>query len=304
MMWLIVLAGILGLAYGFYWVTFYNPEFRHGEPVLTKRSKFARREAVLSRELEQIPYEQVWITSRDGLRLSGRYYHHRDGAPVHIQFHGYRGNASRDLSAVHHVVRSLGYNSLVVDQRAHGRSQGNTMTFGIQERWDCVSWAQYAYERFGANTALFLYGISMGGATVLMSADLSLPKTVTGIIADCPYSSPLGIICKICRDVHIPAAVAAPMEILAACIFGKFWLTASSAVDAVRHAKVPVLLIHGNEDKYILPEMSRQIQEACASECYLELFPGAAHAGSCLTDTVRYQMVMDLFVKNCLNEKN
>ena len=37
--------------------------------------------------------EDVYITSRDGVKLYGRYFHHKDGAPLTILFHGYRSNA-------------------------------------------------------------------------------------------------------------------------------------------------------------------------------------------------------------------
>lgn len=299
MWWIIAVILFLGITYGCYWITFYNPESRHHEAVTTKRGRYACREAFLSREMEANEFEQVSILSRDGLRLVGRYYHQRDGAPIHIQFHGYRGSASRDLSAVNHVARNLGYNTLVVDQRAHGQSQGNTMTFGIRERWDCVAWAEYTAERFGDQIPIFLYGISMGAATVLMAADLPLPANVAGIIADCPYSSPMGIIRKICRDVHIPGWIAVPLETAAAGLWGGFWLHHGSAVTSVQRARVPILLIHGNEDKYILPDMSRKIRDHCSSQCYLELFPGAAHAGSCLTDTPRYQRILEMFVDAC-----
>lgn len=302
LLWLVLLM-LLGATYGVYWIAFYNPECRHAEPVITKKIRYYGREEALSHELEQIPYEELWISSKDGLKLSGRYYHVQDGAPMLIQFHGYRGNATRDLSAAHHVARSLGYNTLVVDQRAHGKSQGNTMTFGILERWDCLAWAEYAACRYGSEIAIFLYGVSMGAATVLMASDLPLPENVIGIIGDCPYSSPVEIIRKIAKDVHVPGWIAVPIGKLAASLWGGFRLNETSAMLAVRKASVPILLIHGKEDKYILPVMSRQIQASCASPCYLELFPGAAHAGSCLTDAARYKRVLDAFVRTCIKEK-
>lgn len=302
MWWLIAAVLILGITYCFYWVAFYNPESRHHEAVITRFGKNRRREELLNRSMEELPCEEVWIRSRDGLRLCGHYYHVQDGACLHIQFHGYRGSGVRDFSAGNHVARSLGYNTLVVDQRAHGKSEGNTMTFGIRERWDCLSWAEYARDRFGSGTPVFLSGVSMGGATVLMASELPLPCNVAGIIADCPYSGPVAIIRKICRDVHIPGFLAVPFGVAAGAIWGHFWLPEISAEDAVRRAKVPVLLIHGMEDKYIPPEMSRRIQSGCAGECFLELFPGAAHAGSCLTDTARYSKILDAFVRHCVNK--
>lgn len=303
MVWLVVAVLVLGISYCFYWIAFYNPVGRHHLPVRTRNSKFRSRELDLNRELEGIPFEPVIITARDGIRLYGRYYHIRDGAPLHIQFHGYRGSGMRDFSAGNHVARSLGWNTLVVDQRAHGQSGGNTMTFGILERWDCLNWAEYAQRRFGTSVPVFLSGVSMGGAAVLMASDLPLPPNVAGIIADCPYSSPLAIIKKVCRDVHIPGFLAVPFGCLGGLIWGRFRLWSANAQSSVSRARVPVLLIHGMEDKYIPFDMSRQIRESCRSACFLELFPGAAHAGSCLTDTARYRRVLEAFVAYCLENR-
>lgn len=302
MLWLILVILILGATYCFYWVTFYNPESRHAQAVPLSGGDHRMQEEKLNRDMEIMPCETVWIRSRDGLRLCGHYYHVSDSPVLHIQFHGYRGSGIRDFSAGNHVARSLGYNTLVVDQRAHGHSQGRTMTFGIRERWDCVCWAEYAADRFGPNARIILSGVSMGAATVLMASSLSLPDNVVGIIGDCPYTSPMEIICKVCRDIHIPWILAVPLGTLSAMIWGGFWLPGSGAVGAVAETSIPVLLIHGKEDKYVPPEMSRRIQSNCASRCYLELFPGAAHAGSCLTDTTRYQRIMEGFVSFCLDK--
>ena len=300
MVWALVTMAILGISYGFYWIAFYNPPRWRNLPMTARRGRHCRRELELNRELEGIPYESVIIRAKDGIHLYGRYYHIQDGAPLHIQFHGYRGSGIRDLSAGNHVARSLGWNTLVVDQRAHGKSGGVTMTFGIRERWDCLCWAKYAYRRFGSSTAVFLSGVSMGGATVLMASELPLPPNVAGIIADCPFSAPVAIIRKVCQDVHIPGFIGIPLGCLGALIWGGFALWSANATDAVKRAKVPILLIHGMEDRYVPCQMSRQIRDHCASQCFLELFPGAKHAGSCLTDTQRYRRVLKAFVTHCL----
>lgn len=295
-----MVAGFLGLTYCFYWVAFYNPENRHHEVPYTAQRKFAEQEKSLHEAMESLLWEDVWITSQDGLRLHGRYHHVRDGAGIWIMLHGYRGSVLRDLSAVHAVAESLEYNTLAVELRAHGRSQGKTMTFGVRERLDCVAWADYARRRFGKDTPIFLYGVSMGAATVLMSIDQELPGNVSGIIADCPYSGPEAIIRKVCRDIRIPGWIAVPFGRCAAKLWGGFSVKEMSAVRAVRQSKIPVLLIHGTEDRYVPPEMSRRIQENCSSDCFLELFPGASHAGSCLTDPVRYRKVLEAFTEFCL----
>ena len=184
-----------------------------GEQYINERGRML----ALIEELEQIPFEPVTIRSRDGLKLYGRYYHVREGAPVQIQVHGYRGSALRDFCGGSKLAREMGMNILLVDQRAHGGSGGRTITFGIRERWDCLSWAEYAAERFG-DVDIYLVGVSMGAASVLMASELDLPENVAGIIADCPFSSPEAIIAKVCReDLHLPQPLAVAFVVCGGC---------------------------------------------------------------------------------------
>ena len=148
--------------------------------------------------IDALPFEPVSIVSHDGLRLSGRYYHLRDGAPLQINFHGYRGSALQDFCGGMTIARAAGRNVLLIDERAQGESEGRVISFGVNERRDCLQWAEYAVSRFGAETKIILSGVSMGAATVLMASELPLPANVKCIIADCPYSSPEAIIRTVC----------------------------------------------------------------------------------------------------------
>ena len=108
-----------------------------------------------------IPYEDVWITSDDGLRLHGKCYTSTPDAPVQIMFHGYKSGAERDFCGGLQVAVRGGFNVLLVDQRAHGKSEGKCLTFGVKEHHDCLAWIDYAIERFGRDTKIFLYGMSI-----------------------------------------------------------------------------------------------------------------------------------------------
>ena len=230
----------------------------------------------LATELEALPYEEVSIRSRDGLRLCGRYYHFSDDRRVEILFHGWRSNAFRDACGGAKIARDAGYNYLVVDQRAHGRSDGNTITFGIKEKYDCLDWIDYVIGRFGSDVRILLGGISMGAATVLMASALPLPENVKGITADCGYSSPEAIIRKVCRDMGIPDRLGYPFVSLSARLLGGFSLKDGGAVEAVRHAKVPIMLMHGEEDDFVPFSMAGEIYDAIASEKRIFTVPRAA----------------------------
>lgn len=245
-----------------------------------------------------IPFEDVFITTKDGLRLHGRYYETAPGAPVQILFHGYRSNAVRDFSGGLQLALESGCNALLVDQRAHGASEGKCLSFGVLERRDCLEWIEYVNERCGRDVPVVLVGVSMGAATVLMASGLELPENVAGIIADCGYTSPKAIICKVARDMKLPARLVYPLVRLGARLFGGFDPDECSTEDALRSAKVPVLLIHGEDDRFVPCEMSRTNHSACRSESVLLTVPGAGHGLSYLIDNAGYRSAVLSFLRS------
>lgn len=247
------------------------------------------------RAARAIPYEPVCTTSFDGLRLNGRYYYQRDGAPLAILFHGYRGTPARDFSGGIQSYRAAGFNLLLIEQRAHCTSEGHVITFGVKERRDCMKWIGYARERFGEQTEILLCGISMGAATVLMASGLDLPENVRGILADAPFTSPKAIITKVIRDRKLPLWIVWPLTWLGARIFGGFDPSAADASEAVKRAKVPILLIHGEDDRFVPCEMGREIASAAPERIELHTFPNAGHGLSFLVDRPRYERITRAF---------
>ena len=300
---LMVLALVsLGLCWGAYRFTYCNPLPHVSDPyALPKGEAYERhrdRSLALIRQMDELPFEPVTILSEDGLRLYGRYYHVRDGAPVQIQMHGYRGDALRDFCGGHKLAREAGLNTLVVDQRAHGKSEGETICFGVKERYDCLKWARYAAARW-PDVPISLAGISMGAATVLMASDLPLPENVRCVIADCPYTSPRAIIRKVCWSLPRYFRVLYPFAALSAGLFGHFELDGASALGAVSNTRLPILLIHGEEDGFVPCSMSQQLREACAGPVRLETFPHADHGMSYMEDEPRYRaLVLDFLRAN------
>lgn len=244
-------------------------------------------------------YEPVWITTFDGYKLFARYYHVADGAPLQIQFHGYKSSAILDFSGGSYLAKMLGQNALVVDQRSHGQSEGTAITFGIKERKDVLAWVDYASKRFGTDTKIVLAGLSMGAATVLMSADLDLPVNVVGIFADCPYSAPMAIIKKVCNvDMHLPATLLTPFIKLGAKIFADFDLEESSAVSAVKKSRIPILIMHGESDDFVPCDMSREIWAANPEKVTLITIPDAGHGLAYMVNPTKYEEAAISFFKN------
>lgn len=267
-----------------------------------KKDKFSPLEdkiSALTKALECDGYEDVYAKAYDGITLHARYYHFKDGAPTHILMHGYKGNPIRSMCGNYKIAKDLDHNVLMVDMRGCRQSEGKAITFGIKERKDALSWAEYIKCRFG--TPVFLVGISLGGASVLMANTKELPDYVLGVIADCPFSSPVAILKKVCRDKGMPGLFF-PFVTLGAILFAHFNPHSFSARVAVTDAKAPVLIIHGKSDGFVPIEMGEEIYNACTGEKYIFTIENADHALCYMTESEGYENTVCEFVQKCLNK--
>ena len=287
-----------------YFKTFYNDEkfsdMRH-LPTSSQYKPYNHILEALMDEMDSLEGEIVSISVGKQKELYATYYHVADNAPLHIQFHGYKGNYLRDFCGGNKLARDMGHNTLVIQQRGHTKSFGRTISFGIKERHDCMAWIKYANERFGDKTPLILSGVSMGAATVLMASEMDLPNNVTGIIADCPYSTPKDIIMREAKRMKYPAKMILPFIWLGGAIWGGFDLFESDALRAVKNAKCPILLLHGEDDRFVPCDMSREIYENSNKDnTTLITFPNAAHGMSYIVDTEKYTQEVEKFILSIL----
>ena len=300
---ILVAAVLIGSWYA-YRIAFYSPQEGRDDIPQTSGKQYdpyRPRMRQMYRNLADRPCEFVSITSHDGLTLSGRYYHLSDNAPLALCFHGYKSHALTDFSGGCELSFELGHNVLLVDQRSHGKSDGKAITYGILERRDLLRWVDYAVSRFGSDTRILLYGISMGGATVLMASELPLPKNVKAIVADCPYAVPEDIILHIGAKLHYPPRLVRPFLHMGAYLYGKFHLKETDAAKAVRNANIPILIIHGESDNFVPVEMSEAVSLANPELVTRVTIPGADHGISYLVDTPRYKETVVAFLNQVLS---
>lgn len=248
------------------------------------------------KESETIPHEELSIRSYDGIRLYGRYYAMKNDAPLVIFFHGYHGVSAWDGYGFFKICRNNGINLLMIDERAHGKSESDIITFGLKERHDCKLWTEYAIKRFGENTDIILAGVSMGAASVLMASELGFPQNVRYIISDCGYSEPAAIIKETIKMMKLPVKPLYYFVNLGAKLFGHFDLEETTAVNAVKKVKIPVLFIHGRCDNIVPVYMCEELYQNCAGRKEMVLIEGANHANSAMTDYAAYEKAVMEFV--------
>lgn len=249
------------------------------------------------KELDLFTAEKHTVISFDGLKLVGNLYRTEgDSKKYIICMHGYRSD-SEDFSGAMGFFMSQGYNVLAVEQRAHGRSEGKWITFGIKERYDALSWCNYLLDTYGSDIKIVLDGLSMGATTVLMAAGLDLPQNVKGIIADCGFTSPWDIVTEVAkRDMHIPKFPLLYLMIPTVKLLCGFGLKDASTVDAVKNSKLPILFVHGLSDDFVPHEMSLKAYNARPENSRLVSVENATHGMSYVVDEERCKKELGYFL--------
>ncbi|MBR3556775.1 MAG: alpha/beta hydrolase [Oscillospiraceae bacterium] len=253
------------------------------------------------RWLEGQKREELEITGFDGLKLRALFVPHPEARGTLLLFHGWRSSWKTDFTVALPFYHSLGLNLLLADQRSQNSSEGKYMTYGIREQKDVVSWADLMAEKLGKDHPLFLGGLSMGAATVLMASDLEYKGNVRGVLADCGFTSPWAIIRKVAsRTKAIPLDASSALLNVFTRRFAGFDMKEKSTVDALARTKLPVLLIHGLADDFVPSEMSRENYAACNSEKELVLVEGAGHGMSYVVEPERVKAAIGGFIQKHL----
>ena len=254
---------------------------------------------------DSLPYEDLYLTSFDGLRLHARFYKNGDGRRTLLLSHGFRSSGRGDFAAVLPLYyETLGCSLLVLDHRAHGESEGRYITYGIRERFDVRDWARYLTDRAGGDVQIVLDGISMGATAVLMACGTELPDTVTGVIADCGFTSPWDIFSHILHSTfHLGDFPILYLVGHMARRRAHFGFREATTVRALENWTKPALFIHGTADDFVPPAMTEAAYAACpAADKTLILVEGAMHGCSYLRDRARCESALRQFFAKVLEK--
>jgi fermentation-respiration switch protein FrsA (DUF1100 family) len=248
--------------------------------------------------------ELVSLVSFDGLVLRAAYVPAAlpSGFTV-ILAHGYRG-VGRELSDYARFFHEkLGYNLLIPDARSHGASEGTYIGFGWLERLDYLRWIDWVKGRTAAaeNTGLILFGVSMGAATVMMTAGEELPGEVRAVIEDCGYTSAEEEIRHVMKTrYHLNSSLLLKISGRLAKKRAGYTFEEASSIGQVRKAKVPILFIHGDADTFVPFRMVYSLYEACGGKKELYVVKGAGHTKAYGTDPAIYERRVTEFLKKYL----
>ena len=247
--------------------------------------------------LQAMPFEKIQMAADDGVQLCAHYYQNPEGSKrTAILVHGHNSNGFEGYATVGLDYVREHFNILLPDNRACGESGGRWCTFGIQERYDIRKWIQYIQNR-NPEDDIVLHGCSLGAAAVCMCADMDLPHNVKAIVSDCAFSNIKEQLKYMIRvTAHIPDWLILPGVLHHFRSQTGLFADACSPLESVSHAKVPMLFIHGKEDRYVLPDNAEKLYDACASEKQLVMIEGAGHAASRYKGKEKYDQPLFAFL--------
>lgn len=238
--------------------------------------------------------QDVFIQSDDGLALHA-YEALQTGHRYAIVVHGYTGNG-RSMAGFGRRFFERGFSVLLPDCRGQGESGGDFIGMGWPDRLDILRWVDRIVSQ-DADAEIILYGISMGGATVMMTAGEPMPPQVKLVIEDCGYSSVWAEFSYQLREQFgLP-----PFPIMQAAnvvtrLQAGYWLSEADAIKQVAKAEVPMLFIHGEADTYVPFSMLEPLYEAKQGEKEKLVVPSAEHGEASVVDPAGYWEAIDTFL--------
>ena len=192
----------------------------------------------------------------DGLNLYGEYFDFGyDRAVIFVS------GRTEALNYGYFFVQpypEMGYNVLVFDQRAHGRSDGKYNTLGFEEHKDLLKWAELLHTTFG-NKEIVLHGICIGSSTCLQAlVSEKCPDYLIGMIADGMYTNFYQSFNNHLVEFKQPEfPIMNFAELSYRCATG--YSMKYGNINFINKLTKPILFIHSKEDKYSLPYMADEL---------------------------------------------
>ena len=235
-------------------------------------------------------WQPAQVVADDGVHLDAWLFTPREpnGAAV-ILLHGV-GDTRMGMSGHAPFLLRAGYTVLLPDLRGHGASGGTIITYGVRESADIHRWADLLLRQPGI-TRLYGLGQSLGAAVLLES--LPREPRFRGLVADSPFVTFEEIASDRLTQAGLSSRAAAwpviHLGFVYACVRYGVNLWHASPAEALRATRIPVLLIHGQDDGNIPPRHSRELHATNPGASELWEVPHAGHVASLVTEPENYE---------------
>ncbi len=215
-----------------------------------------------------VVYQEITLTTADGLELAGWYTPASNGAVILVA-HGYGGARQAEKHAF--FARS-GFGTVTWDFRAHGESEGEVCTMGHQEAMDVEAALDFALSQPDLSKVGAL-GESMGAAAIIQAA--ARRPEIAAMVADSSFAALEEEI-----EIVVPQAILRP--------FIRFFAEREAGLDIgdlrpiERIGEIsprPVFIIQGMADSAIPADSAQRLYDAAGEPRRLWIEPGVEHMG-------------------------
>jgi hypothetical protein len=233
------------------------------------------------------PSEDWMLESFDGLKLyAQKFTPAEETNRWAILVHGYGRDGTFAYDYAEEYLK-CGWNVLIPDLRAAGKSEGQFITMGALESRDVYDWVEKIVTE-NPDAKIIIHGVSMGAATTLLTAARE-PKNLCAVIEDCGFTSAYEMFtAQIEKLFGLPEYPVMPCANIVCKIKTGVKISDAAPLEVVNKIKVPILFIHGDADKLIPIEMMGRLYDACAAPKEKFIVAGAGHADAKPTNPVAY----------------
>ncbi len=204
-----------------------------------------------------LPFEDVYVTTSDGVRINGWYVPAEGATVTLLWFHGNAGNLSDRVHQLRQMHDQLRVNVFMIDYREYGRSEGEVSEAGTYLDAE-ASLAYVRHRPDSSEVRIVYYGQSLGSGVAVELARRRLPD---GLILEAPLLS-----------IREMAKAAMPFFPVGALISTKY--DSLSKIGAI-HA--PLLILHGDQDEVVPYAHGKRLFEAANEPKRFYAIAGAGH---------------------------
>ena len=238
--------------------------------------------------------KELTITSKDGLKLVAEWFDYGFDRTVIIL----PGRRETLIYSYYYAnpYKESGVNVLVIDQRAHGLSEGKYSTGGIREAEDASLWMEYMHKEHNQKY-IYLHGICVGTCVAIMVSTKYKTDYLKAVILDSAFIS--------YKEIYKNHYLESGHKLFPVYYQIWFWfkfftkcnINDSNPEMYMPRFDLPVLFIWGTKDVYCLPEKSKILYEKCASnQKEIEWFEGAEHSRVRLSNEEHYDGLVSDFL--------
>ena len=238
-------------------------------------------------------FKTVTITTADDFKLDAWYNTVPNAKGSVAMFHGHAGKKSGLLLEAA-SFREMGFNTLLVDLRAHGNSEGNTCTIGFNEGADVK--AAYDYLQKNGEKNIMLYGISLGASTITKAMN-DYEITPSKIILEMPFGTLSEAVVGRVKMMGLPPQPISTLLTFWGGVEHGFWAFSMKPTEYVKKIKCPTLLQWGKNDPRVSEKETNELYANLTSVKKLVVYDSCVHESLCAKQHAKWMSNVSVFVQ-------